>query len=123
MALWTLSGTTRVSRYHKVHFAIFWIFWSKVKITQADTPTIWMDCCPIQTNWCPISAVTSFLCRMPFLTQPSQFILAWDRHQICWIAYLVAGFCSTHTVEMKWVSGGELRFVTCELFKMTLVVS
>ena len=24
-----------------------------------------------------------FLCRMPFLTQPSQFILAWDRHQIC----------------------------------------
>ena len=23
---------------------------------------------------------------MPFLTQPSQFILAWDRHQICWLA-------------------------------------
>jgi len=21
-----------------------------------------------------------FLCRMPFLAQPSQFILAWDRH-------------------------------------------
>jgi len=27
---------------------------------------------------------------MPFLTKPSQFILAWDRHQICWIAYPVA---------------------------------
>jgi len=27
---------------------------------------------------------------MPFLTQPSQFILAWDRHQICWLAYPVA---------------------------------
>ena len=35
------------------HFAIFWIFWCKMKITQADAPTIWMDCHPIQTNWCP----------------------------------------------------------------------
>ena len=34
-------------------FAIFWIFWSKVKITKADTPTIWMDCHPILTNWRP----------------------------------------------------------------------
>jgi len=31
-----------------------------------------------------------FLHRMPFLAQPSQFILAWDRHQICWLAYPVA---------------------------------
>ena len=23
-----------------VHFTIFWIFWSKMKITQADAPTI-----------------------------------------------------------------------------------
>jgi len=28
-ALWTLSGTTRVSWYQKVHLAIFWIFWCK----------------------------------------------------------------------------------------------
>jgi len=27
---------------------------------------------------------------MLFLTQPSQFILAWDRHQICWLACPVA---------------------------------
>jgi len=33
-------------------FSIFWIFWSKMNITQADAPTIWMDCHPIQTNWC-----------------------------------------------------------------------
>ena len=52
-SLCTLSGTTRMSRYQKVHFAIFWIFWSKMKITQADAPTVWMDCHPIQTNWCP----------------------------------------------------------------------
>jgi len=24
-----------------------------MKITQADAPTIWMDCHPIQTNWFP----------------------------------------------------------------------
>jgi len=39
---------------------------------------------PINT---PISIIPPVLCRMPFLPQPSQFILAWDRHQICWIAY------------------------------------
>ena len=37
-------------------FCHFRIFWSKMKITEADTPTIRMDCHPIQTNWCPISA-------------------------------------------------------------------
>jgi len=41
-----------MSWYQKVHFAIFWIFWCKMKITQADTPKIRMDCHPIQTNWC-----------------------------------------------------------------------
>jgi len=49
-AFWTLSGTIRVSQYQKVHFAFLWIFWSKMKITQADAPTIWMDYHPIQTN-------------------------------------------------------------------------
>ena len=53
MALWTSAGTTQVSQYQKVYFAIFWIFWCKMKITQADAPTVWMDCHPIQTNWCP----------------------------------------------------------------------
>ena len=28
-------------------------YWSKVKITKADTPTIQTDCHPILTNWCP----------------------------------------------------------------------
>jgi len=28
---------------------------------------------------------------MPFLTQPSQLILAWDRHQISWLAYPPSG--------------------------------
>jgi len=42
-----------VSWYQKVLYAFFWIIWCKMKITQADTPTIRMDCHPIQTNWCP----------------------------------------------------------------------
>jgi len=46
------SGTTQVSLYQKVYFTIFWIFWCKMKITQADPPTIRMDCHPIQINWC-----------------------------------------------------------------------
>jgi len=53
MALCTMSRTTRVSQYQKVHFTILWIFSSKMKITQADAPTIWMDCHHIQTNWYP----------------------------------------------------------------------
>jgi len=75
-------------------------FLEQMKITQADAPTIWMDCHPIQTNWCPPSLPSApFLCRMPFLTQPSQFILAWNRHQICWLAYLVAWL---HTYIHIW---------------------
>ena len=90
-----MSGTTQVSQYQKEHLVIFWIFWCKMKITQADAPTIQMDCHPIQTNWCPhlghlYQPSPPFLYRMPFLIQPSQFIMAWDRHQICWLAYPVA---------------------------------
>jgi len=36
MALWALSETTWVSQYQKVHFTNFWIFWCKMKITQAE---------------------------------------------------------------------------------------
>jgi len=53
-------------------FAIFWIFWSKRKITQADAPTIWMDCHPIQTNWHPTSAIPSIFTQdaLPYTTLP-----------------------------------------------------
>jgi len=45
----------------------------------------------IQTNWWPhLCHPHQFLCRMPFLAQSCQFILAWDRNQICWLAYPVA---------------------------------
>jgi len=72
----TLSRTTQVSRYQKVHFAIFWIFRSKMKITQADVPTIQMDCHPIQTNWCPhLCHLHRFYAGCPSLHNPPN--LSW----------------------------------------------
>ena len=99
------SRTTRVSWYQKVHFSIFWIFWCKMKITQADTPTIQMDCHPIQTNWCPhLCHPNHFYAGCPSW-QPSQFILACDRHRICWLAYPVAWYSTSRpTAESGKVS-------------------
>jgi len=75
-ALWTLSGTTWVSRHQKAHFANFLIFWSKMKIRQADAPTIWMNCHPIQTNWCPhLCHPHHFYARCPSLHNPPN--LSW----------------------------------------------
>jgi len=71
-------------------FAFFWIFWCKMKITQADAPTVRMVCHPCRLIGAPTSAIPTIFCQMPFLSQPSLFILAWDRHKICWLAYLVA---------------------------------
>jgi len=47
-------------------------FWSKMKITQTDSPTIWMDCYPIQTNWCPTSAIPTIFMQdaLPYITLP-----------------------------------------------------
>jgi len=88
-APWTLSGTTRVSWYQKVHFAIFWIFWCKMRITQANTNSP-DGLPPSRLTGAPISAIPTMLRQMPFLAQHSQFILAWDRHQICWLVYPLA---------------------------------
>ena len=46
----------------------------------------------IRTNQRPTSVIPPFLHRMPFIPQPSHFILAWDGHQICWLAYPVMWF-------------------------------
>jgi len=40
----------------------------------------------------PFTSSPPFLRRMPFQPQHSQFILACDRHQVCWVAYLEACF-------------------------------
>ena len=58
-------------------FVIFWIFWNKMNITQADAPTIRITATPSWLIGAPTSAIPPFLCRMPFMAQPSQFIPAW----------------------------------------------
>jgi len=51
----------------------------------------------IRTNQRPNSVIRPhFLRQMPFLLQHCHFILAWDRHQICWLAYPVAWNTNTH---------------------------
>ena len=74
MALWTLSGFSGAKwRWHR----------------QTHQQSGWTTT-PSRLIGAPTSAIPTILSRMPFLTQPSQFILAWDRHQICWLAYPVA---------------------------------
>jgi len=53
----------------------------------------------IRTNQQPTSIIAPFLRQMPFLPQPSHIILAWHRHQICWLAYPVQR--STNDVELS----------------------
>jgi len=51
-------------------FRHLWIFCSKMKITQADAPTIWMDCHPIQANRSPTSAILTIFMQdsLPYTT-------------------------------------------------------
>jgi len=55
------------------------IIWGR----HTDNPA---GCHSIRTNQRPPPSSSPFLCRMSFLTKPSQFIVAWDRHQIRWLA-------------------------------------
>ena len=74
----------------------------QAEISEADTPTMWLGATPsgLISNSPPSSP--SFLHRMPFLPQPSQFILAWKRHQICWLAYRVVVVNNNNT--RMWAS-------------------
>jgi len=69
------------------------------EITQADTLIIRLGATPSRVNGDPFTP--AFLRQMSFLPQPSHFILAWDRHQIYWLAYPVAWLKEQHTVREK----------------------
>jgi len=89
-----LSGTTRAGRYQKRHSPTYTrnVLWESVIVLDfmrrgednrgkcADNPTRRH---PIRTIDAPISIIPPILRQMLLLPQPSQFILAWDRHQIC----------------------------------------
>jgi len=79
-----------VSWYQKVHFAIFLIFWCKMKITQADTPTIRMDCHPSKLIGAPISAIPTIFTQdaLPDTTLP---IYPGLRHASNMLAYIPSG--------------------------------
>jgi len=98
-------GTTRVSLYQKRHFihshlkssisvagglSSFWILRGVGKIIKESVPTIRLDATPSGPLMPPRLHHPPVLRQMPFLPQPSQIVLAWDMHQICWIAYLEA---------------------------------
>jgi len=56
------------------------------KITEADNPA-WRH--SMRTNKQLTSLIPPFLRHMPFLLQPSQFILACGRHQMCWLDFVL----------------------------------
>ena len=67
----------------------FWVLWCNGKITCrcTDNPA---GMHPIHTILCPPLSSPPFLLQIPFLLQPSQFIGAWDGHEVCWHGYPVA---------------------------------
>jgi len=69
------------------------------EITEVDTLIIRLGATPSGLNGDPFTP--AFLCQMSFLPQPSHFILAWDSHQIYWLAYPVAWLKEQHTVREK----------------------
>jgi len=73
------AGTTRVSQCQEKNLLLD--FMVQGEISEADTPTIWLGATPsgLISNSDPPPSSPHFLRWMPFLLQPSQFILAWDR--------------------------------------------
>jgi len=77
---------------------LLWTLWCKGKQGRHTDNPAGHQCATapghhsIWTNQQPTSIIPPSLLWMPFLSQPSQFILAWDRHQICWLAYPVVLF-------------------------------
>ena len=58
------------------------------------------------------SLIPPFLWRIPFLPQLCQFIVAWDRHQMCWLAYSVERKQLIHAVlvQSAFSSGATPRW-------------
>jgi len=61
----------------------------------------------IWTNQRSTSIIPTFLRRMTFRLQPSKFILAWDRHQLCWLGCLVEGKGLVHKGRLH--RGGRFK--------------
>jgi len=81
------SGTTRVSRCQKKSSGLYGAR-GDMRGRHTDNPNGHHS---IRTNQRPTSLIPHFYIGRPSCRNPSssQFILAWDRHWICWLAYPV----------------------------------
>ena len=97
--LWSFCRTTRVSRCQKKSSGLYGAR-EDIRGIHTNNPagrrSVW-------TNQRLTSFVPPFSRRMPFLLQPSQFILARDRHQICWLAYPVAWLWENIKQNIIWL--------------------
>ena len=73
--------------------AVFWIMWAGKDNRGRCTDSPY-GCYPVQTMSVPTSIIHPFLRQMPFPSQPSKSILAWDRHQIM-LACTASGFVNS----------------------------
>jgi len=96
-ALWTMSGTTQMSRYQKNHspthtyrvrHLLDFLVQNENNTGRCTNNPDGLP--PHPDQLVPPPLPKPFSCRMPFLAQPSKFFLAWDKHQICRLANLVA---------------------------------
>ena len=94
----SFPGTTQVSQCQKKSTSGLYGTREDIRCGHTDNPA---GCYSIRTNQRPTSFILPFLHRMPFLPQLSQFILAWDRHQICWLVYSVAWFHVKLIIQMS----------------------
>jgi len=89
------SGTTRVNRCQKKSYGLYSAR-EDSRGRHTDRPSGRHS---IQTNQWHIAIIPPFLLQMLFLPQPSQFILAWDRHQVCWLFMnFWWKFCHHHSI-------------------------
>jgi len=74
-----------------------------MKITQADAPTIWTDCHPILTNWCPTSAIATIftLDALPGTTLPIYPGLGQAANMLACIP--------SSLVHSQWLSADEIK--------------
>ena len=84
----SFSRTTWVSRCQKKSSSGLY----GAREDNRDRHTIWLGATPSGLISDPPPSPPLFLRQMPFQPQLSHFILAWNRHQICWLAYPVAWF-------------------------------
>jgi len=73
------------------------------KITESDVPTTCLDATPSGPS-VPLPPSSPTLYWTPFPSQPSQFILAWNRHETCWLAYPVACYDKAINILKGWTT-------------------